>query len=80
MKALGQWKTEKDLNAAKLVEDLKVKVNNLYSDDDATPEEIGAALKELTKDLMAEEQFWKQKRSVFWPRERDLTTKFFHVF
>ena len=79
-KALGQWKTEKDLNAEKLVEDLKSKVNNLYSDDDATTEEIGAALKELTKDLMAEERFWKQKRRVFWPREEDLTTKFFHVF
>ena len=35
-KALGQWKREKDLNAAKQIEELKSKVDNLYSDDDAT--------------------------------------------
>ena len=35
-KALGQWKREKDLNAEKQIEELKSKVDNLYSDDDAT--------------------------------------------
>ena len=35
-KALGQWKRENDLNAAKKIEELKSKVDNLYSDDDAT--------------------------------------------
>lgn len=79
MKTLGNWKREKDLNAAKLVADLKSKVDNLYSDDDATTEEIWAVLKELTETLMAEEQFWKQQNIVFWPREGDLTTKFFHA-
>lgn len=49
-KALGQWKREMDLNAAKLV-------NNLYFGDDATIDEIGEALKELTDALKAEEQF-----------------------
>lgn len=39
-----------DLNAAKLV-------NNLYFGDDATIDEIGEALKELTDALKAEEQF-----------------------
>ena len=35
-KALGQWKRENDLNAAKKIEELKSKVDNLYSDDGAT--------------------------------------------
>ena len=34
--ALGKWKREKDINAVKLVEDLKAKVDILYSDDEAT--------------------------------------------
>ena len=45
------------MNSAKLVEDLKAKVDNLYSDNDATTEEIAEALKELTDALKAEEQF-----------------------
>ena len=36
-RALGEWKIEKkNLNAAKLIEDLKSKLDNFYSDDDAT--------------------------------------------
>lgn len=68
-----------DLNAAKLVEDLKAKVDNMYSDDTATMEEIGEALKELTDALKAEEQYGKQKNRVFWFQEGDLNTKFFHA-
>lgn len=78
-KALGQWKREKDLNAEKQIEELKAKVDNIYSDDEATTEEIGAAFKELTEALKAEENFWKQKSKIFWRRERDLNTMFFHA-
>lgn len=78
-RALGHWKREKDLNAEKLIEDLKSKVDNLYSDDDATTEEIGATLKELTAALKEEKQFWKRKSRVFWLREGDLNTMFFHA-
>lgn len=45
---------KKNLNAAKLIEDLKSKLDNFYSDDDATTEEIGATLIELTAALKAE--------------------------
>lgn len=41
-KTLGQWKIKDDLNASKQIEELKSKVDNLYSDDDAKTEEIGA--------------------------------------
>ena len=78
-KALSQWKRERDLNSAKLVEDLKAKVDNLYSDDDATTEEIAEALKELTDALKAEEQFWRQKSRILWLLEGDLNTRFFHA-
>ncbi|XP_013624943.1 PREDICTED: uncharacterized protein LOC106331160 [Brassica oleracea var. oleracea] len=60
-KALGEWRRQHNLNSAKQVEELKEKVESLYSNDDATTEEITEALKELADALKAEEMFWKQK-------------------
>ena len=48
-------------NSDLLVEELKEKVEGLYSNDDATTEDIAAALKELSDALKTEEMFWKQK-------------------
>ena len=39
-KALGEWRRKHNLNSAKQVEELKEKVEGLYSNDDATTEEI----------------------------------------
>ena len=50
-----------NVNSAKLVEELKEKVEGLYADDNATTEEIAAALKELSDALKAEEML-KQKK------------------
>lgn len=41
-------------------------MEGLYSNDDATTEEISEALKELSDALKAEEMLWKQKSRVFW--------------
>ena len=54
-----------NINSAKLVEELKEKVEGLYADDNATTEEIAAGLKELSDALKVEEMFWKQKSRVF---------------
>lgn len=78
-KALGEWRRHHNLNSAKQVEELKEKVEGLYSNDDATTEEITEALKELSDALKAEEMFWKQKSRVFWLREGDRNTIFFHA-
>ena len=64
------------MNYAKLVEELKEKVEGLYSNDDATSEEIAEALKELSDALKAKEMFWKQKSRVFWLREAIETQNF----
>ncbi|XP_048623665.1 uncharacterized protein LOC125592503 [Brassica napus] len=54
-KALSQWRRQNNVNSEKLVEELKEKVEDLYSNDDATTEEIADALKELSTALKAEE-------------------------
>ena len=49
------------MDSARLVEELKEKVEGLYANNDTTTEEISEALKELSDALKAEEMFWKQK-------------------
>ncbi|XP_048620311.1 uncharacterized protein LOC106408459 [Brassica napus] len=63
-RALSEWRRQNNVNSAKLVEELKEKVEGLYADDNATTEEIAAALKELSDALKAEEMFWKQKKEI----------------
>ena len=58
-KALSKWRKQHNVNSAKIVEELKEKVEGLYADDNTTTEEIATALKELSDALKAEEMFWK---------------------
>ena len=78
-KALSQWRKQNNVNSEKLVEELKEKVEGLYSNDDATSKEIADALNELSAALKAKEMFWRQKSRVLWLREGDRNSKYFHA-
>ncbi|KAF2575765.1 hypothetical protein F2Q70_00003234 [Brassica cretica] len=54
---LSEWRKQHNVNSVKLVEELKEKVEGLYADDNATTEEIAAALKELSEALKAKKMF-----------------------
>ena len=56
-RALSEWTRHHNLDAEKLSEDLKEKVEGLYSNKNATTEEIPEALKKLSDALKAEEMF-----------------------
>ena len=56
-RALSQWRRQHNFNSEKLVEELKEKVDDLYSSDDATTEKIADALKEHSLMLL------RQRRS-----------------
>ena len=56
-KSLSEWRKQHNVNSAKLVDEFKEKVEGLYADDNATTEEITAALKELSDALKAEKMF-----------------------
>lgn len=62
----------------KQVEELKEKVENLYSNDDSTSEEIAESLNERSKALKIEEIFCRQKSRVLWLQEGDPNTKKTH--
>ena len=54
-------------------------MDGLYSNDDATSEEIPDAQKELSTALKAEEMFWRQMSRVLLLREGDRNLKYFHA-
>ena len=61
--------------AEKQVEELEEKVENLYSSDNSTIEEIAEALIELFEAFKTEKMFWKQKSKVIWMHEGDRNSK-----
>lgn len=46
--------------------------------DDDSVQRYTSQRNRLTTLLLQEEKFWKQRSKVYWLRERDQNTKFFH--
>lgn len=73
------WKKNNPTNSARLIEDLKNKIDIAQEDDHASLEEVEDLRRQLITAFREEDEFWKQKSRTRWHRAGDRNTKFHHA-
>lgn len=78
-KAISKWKKRNPSNNLKLIESLKLRLEQAQGDDNVTSEEELEIKWKLCEAYREEELYWKQKIRALWLREDDRNTRYFHA-